>query len=217
MDKDSPEFGLISTLFFERRLSSQKLMAIFRGMAPEETVAMCEIAWKAGIALVEIPIQSESAVESLRAAVSAGTALGFDVGAGTVLSVDQVEVAVASGAAFAVSPGLDPLIAKACSAFGLPLLPGVATSSEISAALRMGFVWLKVFPASQLTSGWIKAQLAPFPQVRFVATGGINGENAPEFLAAGARTLAVGSSLSEPRHLSALVDLQSQSGRNSNE
>ena len=211
MNTEPLDIGSGSTSFFDSKLGSQKLMAILRGMTPEATVAMCEIAWNAGINLVEIPIQSASAVESLRAAVSAGSARGFDVGVGTVLNVEQIDVAVACGATFAVSPGFDSLIAKACAESGLPLLPGVASSSEISSALRMGFVWLKAFPAAQLTSRWITAQLAPFPQVRFVATGGMDGENAQEFLAAGARIIAVGSALGNPLQLVALTDLLASS------
>lgn len=189
-------------------------MAILRGMSPPETVALCERAWEAGIDIVEVPIGSPGALASFRAAAAAAAACGRSVGVGTVVDVEQVEVAARSGAAFAVSPGLDPEVAQACRAAGLPLLPGVATASEIQNASRLGFRWLKAFPASQLGAGWIAAQLAPFPWARFVATGGVTADNAGDFLDAGARIAAIGSALADEaqmEHLAALAGERSPS------
>jgi 2-keto-3-deoxy-6-phosphogluconate aldolase len=84
----------------------------------------------------------------------------------------------------------------------------VATASEVQRALTFGFLWLKVFPAAQLTPGWIKALLGPFPGLRFVATGGVDAHNAQEFIAAGARVVAVGSALADPDQVGLLSALQ---------
>ena len=88
---------------------------------------------------------------------------------------------------------------------GLPVMPGVATSSEIQAARRLGLVWLKAFPVAQLGSAWVRAQLAPFPEARFVATGGVDADNAREFLDAGARVAAIGSALADDNQLAKLA------------
>ena len=202
-----------TSAYFDAAFEQQRLMAILRGLPPKETVALCERAWEAGIAVVEVPIQSAAGMESFRAATAAAAANGRYVGVGTVVDAEQVDFAVRSGAAFAVSPGLDPEVAAACAAAGLPLLPGVATSSEIQAARRLGFLWLKAFPAAQLGSGWIKAQLAPFPEARFVATGGVDADNALEFLDAGARVAAIGSALADGNQLGRLAALAVRGAR----
>ncbi|HET7388146.1 MAG TPA: bifunctional 4-hydroxy-2-oxoglutarate aldolase/2-dehydro-3-deoxy-phosphogluconate aldolase [Nocardioidaceae bacterium] len=199
--------GALSTRYFEANIGPKPLIAIFRGKNPEETVQMCRHAWSIGIELVEVPIQGEAGIASFRAARDAAREHGKQVGVGTVLTIDQVRFAVDEGAAFAVSPGLDVDLAQACGERGLPLLPGVATSSEIGSALRLGLVWQKAFPAAQLGPGWITAQLAPFSTVLFVATGGIDASNAAAFLTAGARAVAAGSALSDPEQLAMFEDL----------
>lgn len=204
----------ISTAYFDHAFAQTRVMAILRGLGPAETVDLCERAWDAGIDTVEIPIQSPDAVASFRAAAAAAAVRGRSIGVGTVVELEQVDLAARSGAAFVVTPGLDAEIAAACASAGLPLLPGVATASEIGAARKLGFVWLKAFPVAQLGPGWISAQLAPFPWARFVATGGVEAGNAATFLNAGARVVAVGSALtdaSQVRALAALADVGSGS------
>ena len=86
----------------------------------------------------------------------------------------------------------------------MPHLPGVATSTDIHRALLAGAQWVKAFPAAELGASWIKAQLAPFPEAKFVATGGISADNGAEFIAAGARGLAIGSAFENPELLAAM-------------
>ncbi|MCU1555107.1 MAG: 2-dehydro-3-deoxyphosphogluconate aldolase, partial [Arthrobacter sp.] len=167
----------------------------------------CSKAWDLGIDVVEIPVQTPDAIPSLRAAAAAARERGKDVGAGTIISPDQVAAVLHAGATFAVAPGFSPSVTSACLQHGLPHMPGVSTSTDITAALSEGLHWLKAFPAAQLGSGWITAQLAPFPHVSFVATGGLTGENAEEFLNAGARVVAVGRAIHDPRTLSAIAQV----------
>jgi len=202
-----------SNAYFERIFADQRVMAILRGMSPEETVGLCERAWGAGIEVVEVTVQSLSAVESLRAAAAAADRQGHRIGAGTVTTTERVAEARHAGASFSVAPGLDVAVARACLDAGLAHMPGVATASEVQSALACGFRWLKVFPAAQLTAGWVKAMLAPFPEVCFVATGGVDALNAPELLAAGAKVVAVGSALRDPRQIDLLAGLQPGAGR----
>lgn len=168
-------------------------MGIFRGQGRDDTLALCHAAWDAGVVLVEIPLMGEDDLVVLEAAVSEGASRGRFVGAGTIISADQVEAVRRRGGAFTVAPGFDSEVAGASVAAGLPHLPGVATGGEVQAAFSAGFRWQKAFPASVLGSEWVRAMRAPFPEVSFVATGGISARNASEFLNAGCRGLAVGS------------------------
>ncbi|MCI9887547.1 bifunctional 4-hydroxy-2-oxoglutarate aldolase/2-dehydro-3-deoxy-phosphogluconate aldolase [Micrococcales bacterium 31B] len=174
------------TTWFDADFFSVPVIAVLRGLDVERTLEYSERAWAAGVQHVEVPIQTPEAVPSLRAAAKRAAELGKRVGAGTVTTREQLEVSRDCDVSFSVSPGLDPAIVRASIELGLPHLPGVATASEILAARNLGLEWLKVFPASELGPGWIKAQRGPFPQVRFICTGGMTPENAPAMLTAGA-------------------------------
>jgi 2-dehydro-3-deoxyphosphogluconate aldolase/(4S)-4-hydroxy-2-oxoglutarate aldolase len=193
--------------YFDAAFSRHRVMAILRGYDPARTVELCARAWSIGIEVVEVPIQTDEAVGSLRAAVAAARERGLEVGAGSVITADQVAVAAETGAAFTVTPGFDERIASASFAHELPHLPGVASASDIQAALRLGLRWLKVFPARELGASWLSAMHGPFPDVWFVATGGMDATNAAEFLAAGARVVAVGSALAADGQLDRLAQL----------
>ncbi|MET8045410.1 bifunctional 4-hydroxy-2-oxoglutarate aldolase/2-dehydro-3-deoxy-phosphogluconate aldolase [Micromonospora sp. NPDC005215] len=197
----------MTTADFEHIFGGARVMAILRGLPVAETVRLAERAWDLGIDVVEVPVATADAVPSLRAAVAAGTERGRIVGAGTVLDVEQVAAAADAGARFTVAPGLDLTIADAAAARGLPHLPGVATPTEAQQALRHGLTWLKAFPAISLGPAWFKAIAGPLPQLRFVATGGLDAGNAAAFLQAGVRVAAVGSALSDPNQLDQLAAL----------
>jgi len=188
--------------------SGQALMAILRGLGPERSVALATRAWSLGIDCVEVPIQSAADVDSLRAVVEAGKASRKPVGAGTVVSLDHVRRARAAGAAFTVSPGYDVDVARASRDAGMAPLPGVATASEVQAAMKDGFTWLKAFPAAALGPAWFSMMAGPFPAARFVATGGMDASNAEQFLAVGARVVAVGSALADPDQIELLAAIQ---------
>jgi 2-dehydro-3-deoxyphosphogluconate aldolase / (4S)-4-hydroxy-2-oxoglutarate aldolase len=184
-----------------------RIMAILRGIPPVETVRLSQLAWSLGIDAVEVPIGRPEQVEALRAAVEAGRAVGRLVGAGTVVSAGQVLAAAEAGAAYTVAPGLDLDVLHASLEAGLPHLPGIATPTELQRAISVGCTWVKAFPASALGPSWFKDILGPFPDISLVATGGINAQSAPLFLAAGARVAAVGSALSDPAQLPELAAL----------
>lgn len=193
--------------WFSHAFRGQPLMAILRGFGPDVTVEIARRAWDLGIDWVEVPIQSADGLESLAAAAGAAGDQGRRVGAGTVTTPERVRQAAAAGACFAVAPGLDAETAEASLDAGLPYLPGVATPSEVQAADRIGLRWLKVFPASVLGPGWIKAMRGPFPLARFVATGGVDAGNAREYLDAGASVLGIGSALEDPAQLDKLTEV----------
>ncbi|GHJ07586.1 2-dehydro-3-deoxy-phosphogluconate aldolase [Micromonospora humidisoli] len=192
---------------FAPLFGTARVMVILRDLPPTETVRLAERAWNLGIDVVEVPIRTPDAILSLRAAVEAGKDRGRRVGAGTVRTPAQVRQAASAGAAFTVAPGLDLAVADAAVSYGIPHLPGVATPTEAQLALDHGLIWLKAFPAVSLGPRWFTAMAGPLPELRFVATGGIDAGNAADFLAAGVRVVAVGSALSDPRQIDRLAEL----------
>lgn len=191
--------------WFSEALAITPLMGILRGFSTERTLELVHTAWDAGITCVEIPIQSDAAVDTLAAVATEAASTDYTVGAGTVTTVDRVHQAVAAGAAFTVAPGVDEAVARASVDKGLPHLPGVATASDIQAAQRLGATWVKAFPASTLGTEWFSAMRGPFPDVHLVATGGIDAGNAEAYLGAGASAVALGSALEGATNLPRLI------------
>lgn len=197
---------------FTELFGDDRVMVILRGLPPADTVELAATAWDAGVGLLEVPIGEPGQEKALAAAVAAGAERGKRVGAGTVVSRAHVDAAAAAGAAYTVAPGLDPDVAAASVAAGMPHLPGVATASEIQRALSVGCDWVKAFPAAALGTAWFNAMRGPFPHLRLVATGGVSLATAPDFLAAGATVVALGSALSDPEAVAGLSRLVSRTG-----
>ncbi|WP_294178736.1 bifunctional 4-hydroxy-2-oxoglutarate aldolase/2-dehydro-3-deoxy-phosphogluconate aldolase [uncultured Schumannella sp.] len=196
--------------WFDSTFTNTPVMAILRGLGSERSLEISQIAWELGITVVELPLQSEEDAKALRDVASAAAERGFPVGAGTITRPELVRAARDAGAAFTVSPGLDPVVVRASWASGMPSLPGVASATEVQLATEMGLNWLKAFPASTLGPAWLSAMRGPFPAVSFVATGGVDSANAASFLAVGARVVAVGSALERADQLPGLAGLLSR-------
>ena len=189
---------------FDEVFAGAPLMAILRGMGVERSIALATTAWDLGIDSVEVPLQTAEDEVALREVARLGAERGKTVGAGTIVRPEQVALAREAGAGYLVSPGLDERILAAAGAVDLPLLPGVATPSEVQLAASLGLTWLKAFPATWLGAGWFKHIRGPFPGIRFVATGGLDAANVSDFLDAGVRVAAVGSALEDPAQLDRL-------------
>jgi 2-dehydro-3-deoxyphosphogluconate aldolase/(4S)-4-hydroxy-2-oxoglutarate aldolase len=192
---------------FEELVGAHRVMAILRGLPPRETVELANRAWDAGVAVVEIPIGAPEHVPVLTAVVAAGAERGQLVGAGTVITREQVRVAAQTGARYTVAPGFDPAVLAASLAAGLPHLPGVATGTEVQRAQAAGCGWVKAFPAAALGTAWFRAIQGPFPDLQYVATGGLTVGVVPDFLDAGARVAAVGAGIADPAEYERLVEL----------
>jgi 2-dehydro-3-deoxyphosphogluconate aldolase / (4S)-4-hydroxy-2-oxoglutarate aldolase len=135
-----------------------------------------------GVKVLEITLRTPAALDCMRAIASAVPEA--IVGAGTIRSVDDVRAALDAGCRFGVSPGYSRDIGVACKDIGLPLLPGVATASEVMAANADGYRFLKFFPATAAGGiPMLKALAGPFADVVFCPTGGITLQTAPQFLA----------------------------------
>ncbi len=135
-----------------------------------------------GVRVLEVTLRTPVALECMR--LIAQEVPEAIIGAGTIRTVADAEAALAAGCRFGVSPGYSPAIGRACKDIGLPLLPGVATSSEVMMAGDDGYQFLKFFPAT--AAGGIpllKAFAGPFADVAFCPTGGITVDTAPQFLA----------------------------------
>jgi len=189
---------------FDDILEGATLMAILRGMGVERSVRLATTVWDLGIDAVEVPLQSDEDEVALRELVRLGEERGKVVGAGTIVSPELVTAAQAAGARYLVCPGLDPRVVEAAQDAGLPILPGVATPSEVQLAVSLGLDWVKAFPATWLGTSWFRHMRGPFPHVRFVATGGLDASNVADFLGAGVRVAAVGSALEDPAQLERL-------------
>ena len=135
-----------------------------------------------GINCAEITFRTACAADAIAYAVA--NYPDMEIGAGTVINAAQCEAALAAGATFIVSPGLSPAVAEICNAQNIPYYPGCVTPTEIMAALELGITTVKFFPAN-IYGGLkaLKALAAPFPQVKFIPTGGVDRSNIDEFLA----------------------------------
>lgn len=134
-----------------------------------------------GIPCAEVTFRTEAAEESIR--IMAEKFPEMLVGAGTVLTTEQVDRAVAAGAKFIVSPGLNPKVVKYCIEKNIPVTPGIITPSEMEQAIELGLEVVKFFPAESFGGlKTIKSMAAPYNKMMFMPTGGINPENVKEYL-----------------------------------
>ena len=135
-----------------------------------------------GLPCAEVTFRTEAAAESIR--IMTEVYPDMLVGAGTVLTTEQVDKAVGSGAKFIVSPGFDPEIVDYCIGKNIPVFPGCISPSEVAQAVKRGLKVVKFFPAEQSGGlAMIKAMAAPYHMLKFMPTGGINTENLKEYLA----------------------------------
>jgi 2-dehydro-3-deoxyphosphogluconate aldolase/(4S)-4-hydroxy-2-oxoglutarate aldolase len=153
---------------------------------------------EAGLPLAEVTLRTSDALAALEQMAAVP---GLVVGAGSVVSADQVDEVAGVGGRFVVSPGLQLPVVERCAALGLPCLPGVATPSELMAAQAAGLNAVKLFPAHLIGGpAAVEAMSGPFPAMRFVPTGGVDERTLPAYLAQAA-VLAVGGSWMVPREL----------------
>lgn len=164
---------------------------------PQRAVDVCRALFAGGLPAVEITLRTPDAIECIRQAAAAGSEVV--VGAGSVTSASAVDAVVDSGAQFVVSPGLSDDVVEAAQQRGVPVIPGVATATELMRALALGVDVVKLFPAEAAGGTQLVAALsAVWPEVRFMPTGGISPQNAREYLAL-PQVLAVGGSWMVPR------------------
>lgn len=189
-----------------------RVMLILRDAGTVDTaLSMAEQAWELGVKLVEVPFGNLDRLPILESVVAAGRKRGLAVGAGTVISKTHVKMAVRAGARYTVAPGFDPEIVAASHDAGLPHIPGGFTATEVQAAKRAACTWVKVFPAGVLGPAWFRAMRGPFPEMSFMATGGVKPQDGGAYLEAGASLVAFGVGALSPAnvgHLTQLIALE---------
>jgi 2-dehydro-3-deoxyphosphogalactonate aldolase len=191
-----PEFPTNDLL--AQALTSNGLIAILRGLHPDEAAAMGEVLYGAGLRIIEVPLNSPQPLQSI-AILREHLPDDCLIGAGTVLNPSQVAQVKAAGGQLIVMPHSDPAVLQAAKAQGMYLAPGVVTPTEAFAALAAGADVLKLFPAEALTPAVVKALLAVLPKgTRLVPVGGITPDNMEGFLAAGVAGFGLGSGLYKP-------------------
>jgi 2-dehydro-3-deoxyphosphogalactonate aldolase len=198
------------SMSFAAAMAACPLVAILRGVRPDEVLGIGEALVSAGFRIVEVPLNSPEPLESIR---RLATAVGDRalVGAGTVLDAGQVADVQAAGGRLVVSPSVDAEVIRATVAAGLVSLPGYQTPSEAFAALKAGAHGLKLFPAEAASPAVLKAQRAVLPrEVPVLVVGGVTPGSMGPWLAAGADGFGLGSALYRPGQTAAEVRGQAE-------
>jgi 2-dehydro-3-deoxyphosphogalactonate aldolase len=191
-------------------LSALPLVAILRGITPDEAVPVGQALVEQGFRIVEVPLNSPQPLHSIERLARAFGAQAL-VGAGTVTDPAQVPAVAAAGGRLIVMPHADAALIGAVKAAGLWCVPGVATPTEAFAALAAGADALKLFPAELLTPPVLKALRAVLPrELKLLPVGGITPQNLGAYVAAGASGFGLGSALYKPADAAAQVRARAQ-------
>ena len=177
-----------------KRTEDLGLLAVVRGESRRAALEVVGALIEGGVLGIEITFTTPEAVRVIR---DLDEEYGDSIllGAGTVTTDEQVERAAEAGASFLVSPGSDPKLLPAMLGTGLLVLPGILTPSEVMLARRLGAQAVKLFPGSSGGTSYLRALRGPFPDVRFVPTGGVSLENINDWFAAGAFAVGAGGAL----------------------
>ena len=170
------------------QILDERVIAVLRGLGPERVEMVTGILRGAGISVFEITMDSPNAAESIHSIARSGGV----VGAGTVMSTDDADTAVAAGAGFLVAPHTNLEIVGWAVERSIPIVPGCFTPTEVATAWEAGAAAIKIFPASVGGPGLLAAVRGPFGDLPLIPTGGVTAANAASFLAAGAVAVGVG-------------------------
>jgi 2-dehydro-3-deoxyphosphogluconate aldolase/(4S)-4-hydroxy-2-oxoglutarate aldolase len=170
------------------------VVAIGRYVAQSKVRATVEALAAGGVRALELTLNEpeDDALRAIEAAARVGPELGVEIGAGTVLSIEAAGRALNAGATFLVMPHLDVELVRWAAERAIPALPGCATPTEVLSAWRAGAAAVKVFPASSLGPSFVRECRGPFPGLPLLPTGGVNLDNTPAFIAAGAIGVGLG-------------------------
>ena len=191
-----------------KTLLEKKVVAIIRGFAPETCLRLAEEYVKGGIGFVEVTF-NQRAPETWKDTAAAIRSIkghfgdAIRVGAGTVLTEEQLTICEQAGGQFMITPNVNPELIRECVRRGLVAMPGALTPSEVESAFESGAAVVKIFPAGSLGLGYIKAIRAPLSHIPLMAVGGVSPENAADFIAAGCVGVGVGSNLTNKEWIAA--------------
>lgn len=178
--------------------AANPLIAILRGLRPDNAVPVSEVLFDAGFRMIEVPLNSPEPLDSI-ARIVARHGKEAIVGAGTVLTVDQVRAVADVGGRIIVSPNMNPDVGRAAVARGIDWCPGILTPSEAFAALDIGASVLKIFPAEMMPPSAVAATRAVLPKETMIAAvGGVTPDKMAPYLAAGVNGFGLGTALFKP-------------------
>lgn len=177
-----------------QQIESTGVVAIIRASGSEQLIDVVEALRSGGITCIEVTMTTPNALEVIR---NARQACGDSaaIGVGTVLDAPTANAAILAGAQFVVAPIIDLATVELCRREGVPVFPGAMTPTEIVRAWQAGADMVKVFPTTSLGATFIRDLRGPFPQIKFIPTGGVTLETVADFIKAGSTAVGVGSSL----------------------
>ena len=177
----------------------ERLIVVLRRVTPQERlIALVRELADAGARVFEVTFDAPTAAADLiacREALRGGATDRVLLGAGTIRSTDALKAAIEAGADFGVSPILDPEVLAAALDRGLPFVPGGLSPTEIDAAWRAGATFVKLFPASSVGPGHVRELRGPLGEIELIPTGGIDGQAAAAYLAAGVAAVGIGGAI----------------------
>ena len=181
-------------------VDQEKIIAIVRGVDPDTCLKVAEALYAGGIRLLEVTFPQKNpelfqATADAIAMIKSAFAGRMRIGAGTVLTVEQVEMAAKAGAEYIISPNVDTDVIRRTLELGLVSMPGALTPSEVMIAHNAGADYVKLFPIGVMGTAYVKAIMAPISHVKMLAVGNISSDNAADYLKAGVVGLGVGGKL----------------------
>jgi 2-dehydro-3-deoxyphosphogluconate aldolase/(4S)-4-hydroxy-2-oxoglutarate aldolase len=176
------------------RMKAAGVVAIMRHTEASLAIEAADALLRGGVEVVEVTLNTAGATTMIRDLV-AHFGDRMVIGAGTVLSPNGVNQALAAGARFVVAPNTDAKVIALCNQRGIPVLPGAFTPSEVVSAWQLGADLVKVFPVSSVGPRYLRDLRGPLPHIPLVPTGGVTAENAADFIRSGAAALGAGSDL----------------------
>jgi len=194
-----------------QEMGRTRLVAVVRSKSAEEALATAKAVAQGGVQFIEITFSVPSALDVIEILVAEGR---LHVGAGTVLSNEEAEEAIGTGAQFIVSPSLELNLIPICHDANVPCIPGAATPTEILTAARAKADLVKIFPADTIGGPHFVRQMSgPFPDIRFMVSGGVSLTNIKEYVQAGVTGICLGSAyltstLAQKGHAGLVSELQ---------
>ena len=183
-----------------KKIDEKKIIVIVRGVEKNKLIPLAEAMYKGGIRFLEITysadkkVSDEETTENIKM-LSEHFGGRMYIGAGTVLTEEQVALTKKAGGQFIISPDTVPEVIRKTKELGMISIPGAVTPSEITTAVKSGADFVKLFPANNLGAAYIKAITAPLCNVKLLAVGGIDENNMPEYLKAGVCGFGIGGNI----------------------
>ncbi len=187
-----------------KAIEQEKLIVIVRGVQKEKLIPLAEAMYKGGVRLLEVTysangkVSDEQTAENIKALAEHFKGKMY-IGAGTVIKESQVELTYKAGGKFIISPDTYESVIKKTKELGLVSMPGALTPSEIQTAHRAGADFVKLFPITNLGTGYVKAVKAPLSHIKFLAVGGIDENNMKDYLKVGISGFGVGSNITDKK------------------